>query len=91
VYVLNRLVMPPYGTEGDTIAMFALSDGALSEQGHIQLPCYQPREIVELGSGRMGVTCVGGDGKGTGLVVIKDGKVEAIWPGASSWGLVSLA
>lgn len=90
VYVLNRLVVPPFGGEGDTIALFTLQDGALREKGHIQLPCYQPREIAELGKGRWGITCVGGDGKGGGVVVIKEGKVERYWPGVSSWGLVGV-
>ena len=90
VYVLNRLVVSPFGGDGDTISLFTLQNGALREEGHIQLPCYQPREIAELGKGRFGVTCVGGDGKGGGLVAIKDGKVGRYWPGVSSWGLVGV-
>jgi hypothetical protein len=90
VYVLNRLVLPPYGGEGDTIALFTLTEGSLQEKGHIQLPCYQPREMAELGKGRMGVTCVGGDGKMGGVAVIRDDKVERYWPGVSSWGLTGI-
>lgn len=87
IYVLNRQVLPPYTSEGDTIAKFELSDGQLDPTGHIQLPCYHPRELRILDKNTMAVTCVGGDGKKGGVVLLEDEQVHAYWQGPSTWGV----
>lgn len=67
--------------------MFMNRAGHLHPSGHIQLPCFQPREIKRVDEKTMLVTCVGGDGKGAGIVLIKDHHVVGYEPGMSMWGV----
>ena len=87
VYVLNRQVAEPYQGEGDTIALFRLKEGRLQSEGWIQLPCWQPREMLPLGEEVLAISCIGANGLGGGVVVVQDGAVVGYWAGQSAWGL----
>lgn len=67
--------------------MFKLHHGQIIPSGHIRLPCFQPREIKRVGRRTMLVTCVGGDGQGSGVVRIRGTEVVDYLPGMSSWGV----
>ncbi|WVQ83802.1 hypothetical protein IAT38_005946 [Cryptococcus sp. DSM 104549] len=105
---LNRRVLPPYpppshpaSIGGDTLAPFHFGPAELElhARGHIELGCWQPREIVRLGGGKrgggmVGVSCVGAEGDGAGLVVLdaERGKLEGRWDwgGMGVWGMVGV-
>ena len=95
--LLNRRILPPYGEGGDTMAVFQMFkrfEGSvyLELLDHIKLEsCWQPREFLSLSNdGRtLGVSCVGGDGHGTGIVLLNGHSVVQRWsPGSAGiWGM----
>ena len=57
---------------GDTLAMFSTDkDGQLVVEGHVELGCYQPREIFDISVGKDSeavlISCGGRDGKYGGM------------------------
>lgn len=80
VYTQTGMRYFEHGTAagGDTLAMFrvevdaATNSTQLELQGHIQLGCYRPHELMVVKGDRdfLGVTCNGMDGVGGGVVLL---------------------
>ena len=91
IVTLNRQISPPFPSlqlgelsraplGGDTLAMFTPHEGGgLVSQGHVELGCYQPREILDVsvdGAEAVMITCVGGNGQHPGVRRVEFGRDE---------------
>lgn len=88
IYTLNRRVSPPYLTSGDTVSLFRLDgEEKIIPVGTVQLPCFQPREILALSEETVAITCVGVGGDKAGVVVLHQEYVVDYWSAQSAWGI----
>lgn len=105
VVAANRRIAPPFptissevhGVGGDTLVLMEHGDGALHVRGHVEIGCWQPRELLPLplvqkGLEQVLVTCHGAEGKGGGVRLVevidqrgtKQGRVSRAWETSAS-------